>query len=65
MNVFSCDMQYNICKKLKDVFDDHICNLTCIAQVKKGYIKEDRTKHILSKKISFMIFKMNNDVNIQ
>jgi len=40
--------------KSTTIYED---NSTCIAQLKKWYIKRDKTNHILPKLFSLMIFK--------
>jgi len=40
-------------------------NTTCIAQLKEGYIKGDRTKHISPKFFFTNDLKKNGDINIQ
>jgi len=40
-------------------------NTTCIAQLKEGYIKGDRTKHISPKFFFTHDLKKNGDINIQ
>ena len=40
-------------------------NTVCIAQLKKGYIKGDRTKHISPKFFFTHDLKKNGDINIQ
>ncbi|KAL3037956.1 hypothetical protein AAZX31_01G101400 [Glycine max] len=40
-------------------------NVACIVQLKKGYIKEDRTKHILPKFFFIHDLQKNGDINVQ
>ena len=40
-------------------------NAACIAQLKEGYIKGDRTKHILPKFFFTHDLQKNGDINIQ
>lgn len=40
-------------------------NITCIAQLKEWYIKEDKTNHILPKFFFTNDLKKNSDKNVQ
>ena len=42
-------------------------NIVCVAQVKRGYIKKDKTKHILSKFKFFYTYKLqeNRQVDVE
>ena len=40
-------------------------NIACIAQLKEGYIKGDRTKHMSPKFFFTHDLQKNNDINIQ
>jgi len=67
VKVYNSTSTTNLClssrkMKLTIIYED---NSACITQLKEGYIKEDRTKHILPKFFFTYDLQRNGDVEIQ